>query len=133
VGAAEHIEDWCPVNPHLFRPRVDYLLRVRGSSMCDAGILDGDLPAVHTTSEVHDGQIVVARLGDEVTVKRLHRHGHGHGSNRLYLLPENPGFEPIPVDLRTQELVIEGLGVGVIRRFASGRTQGTTSVTPGIS
>jgi repressor LexA len=131
ILVAAHIEDWCPVDPDLFRPRADYLLRVRGNSMCDAGILDGDLLAVHSTSEVHDGQIVVARLSDEVTVKRLHR--HVHGADRAYLLPENPSFEPILVDLRTQELVIEGLGVGVIRRFASGRTQGTTSVTPGIS
>jgi repressor LexA len=131
ILAAAHIEDSCPVNPDLFRPRADYLLQVRGDSMRDAGILDGDLLAVHATSEVYDGQIVVARLGDEVTVKRLHRLGNGSG--RLYLLSENPSFEPIPVDLRTQELVIEGLGVGVIRRFASGRTQGMTSVTPGIS
>ncbi|MFB1490001.1 MULTISPECIES: transcriptional repressor LexA [unclassified Thiocapsa] len=131
ILAAAHIEDWCPVNPDLFRPRADYLLRVRGSSMCNAGILDGDLLAVHIASEVYDGQIVVARFGDEVTVKRLRQ--HGQGADRVYLLPENPSFEPIPVDLRTQEFVIEGLGVGVIRRFASGRTQGTTSVTPGIS
>ncbi|RKT44822.1 transcriptional repressor LexA [Thiocapsa rosea] len=129
ILAAAHIEDSCPVNPDLFYPRADYLLRVLGSSMCDAGILDGDLLAVHTTSEVFDGQIVVARLGDEVTVKRLHRHGTG----RAYLLPENPSFDPILVDLRTQELVIEGLGVGVIRRFASGGSQGMTKVTPGIS
>ncbi|UHD14836.1 transcriptional repressor LexA [Thiocapsa bogorovii] len=131
ILAAAHIEDWCQVNPDLFRPRADYLLRVRGNSMCDACILDGDLLAVHITSEVFDGQIVVARLGDEVTVKRLH--WQGQGANRAYLLPENPSFEPIPVDLRTQQLVIEGLGVGVIRRFAGGRTQGTTSVTPGIN
>ncbi|QVL48108.1 MAG: transcriptional repressor LexA [Thiocapsa sp.] len=131
ILAAAHIEDLCPINPDLFHPRADYLLRVRGSSMRDAGILDGDLLAVHATSQVCDGQIVVARLGDEVTVKRLRR--HGNGSDRVYLLPENPSFEPISVDLRTQELVIEGLGVGVLRCFASGKAQGTTSVTPGMS
>ncbi|WP_093031565.1 transcriptional repressor LexA [Thiocapsa roseopersicina] len=131
ILAAAHIEDSCPVNPDLFHPRADYLLRVRGSSMRDAGILDGDLLAVHATSEARDGQIVVARLGDEVTVKRLRR--EGNGSDRVYLMPENPSFEPIPVDLRTQDLVIEGLVVGLLRRFASGKAQGTTSVTPGIS
>ncbi len=131
ILAAAHIEDLCPINPDLFHPRADYLLRVRGSSMRDAGILDGDLLAVHATSQVRDGQIVVARLGDEVTVKRLRR--HGNGSDRVYLLPEHPSFEPIPVDLRTQELVIEGVGLGVLRFFASGEAQGTTSVTPGMS
>ncbi|HSO82005.1 transcriptional repressor LexA [Thiocapsa sp.] len=131
ILAAAHIEDSCPVSPDLFHPGADYLLRVRGSSMRDAGILDGDLLAVHATSEARDGQIVVARLGDEVTVKRLRR--EGNGSDRVSLLPENPSFEPILVDLRTQELVIEGLVVGLLRRFASGKAQGTTSVTPGIS
>jgi len=78
--------------------------------MRDAGILDGDLLAVHRTPEARDGQIVVARLDDEVTVKRFKRRRH-----LVSLLPENPEFEPIQVDLRRQELVIEGLGVGVIR------------------
>jgi len=78
--------------------------------MRDAGILDGDLLAVHRTPEARDGQIVVARLDDEVTVKRFQRRRH-----LVSLLPENPEFEPIQVDLRRQELVIEGLGVGVIR------------------
>lgn len=118
ILAAAHVEDVCPVDPDLFHPRADYLLRVCGSSMRDAGILDGDLLAVRATSQVRDGQIVVARLGDEVTVKRLRR--HGDGSEQVSLLAENPSFEPIPVDLRTQDLVIEGLGVGVLRRFASG-------------
>jgi repressor LexA len=113
ILAAPHIEDYCPINPRLFRPHADYLLRVRGSSMCDAGILDGDLLAVHATSEVENGQIVVARLGDEVTVKRLRR--QAHVTDQIELLPENPRFEPIHVDLRTQELVIEGIGVGVLR------------------
>lgn len=131
ILADAHIEDSCPVNPDLFCPRADYLLRVRGSSMCDAGILDGDLLAVHATSQASDGQIVVARLGDEVMVMRLRR--QGNGSDRVCPTSENPSFEPIPVDLRTQDLVVEGLGVGLLRRFASGKAQGTTSVTPGIS
>jgi repressor LexA len=113
ILAAPHVEDYCRINPDLFRPRADYLLRVRGSSMRDAGILDGDLLAVHSTSDVRDGQIVVARLGDEVTVKRLRR--HARWTYRVHLLAENPSFEPIQVDLREQELVIEGLGVGVLR------------------
>ena len=131
ILAAAHIEDACPANPDLFRPRADYLLRVSGSSMRDAGILDGDLLAVHATSEVGDGQIVVARLGDDVTVKRLHR--DARWSYRVHLVPENPSFEPILVDLREQALIIEGIGVGVIRRFADSPIQGMTSVTPGIS
>ncbi|MEO2090780.1 MAG: transcriptional repressor LexA [Gemmataceae bacterium] len=87
-----------------------YALEVKGDSMIDAGILDGDLLAVHRTPEAHNGQIVVARLDDEVTVKRFSRNRH-----LVSLLPENPDFQPILVDLRHQELVIEGLGVGVIR------------------
>jgi repressor LexA len=113
ILAAPHVEDYCPVNPDLFRPRADYLLRVRGSSMRDAGILDGDLLAVHATPEVPSGRIVVARLGDEVTVKRLRR--HARWAYRVQLLPENPSFEPIQVDLREQDLIIEGMGVGVLR------------------
>jgi repressor LexA len=80
-------------------------------SMRDVGIVDGDLLAVHTTREARNGQIVVARLGDEVTVKRFKREG-----NRVWLLAENPEFAPIEVNLKEQELVIEGLSVGVIRR-----------------
>ena len=110
VLAEQHIDRHCPVPPELFSPRADYLLRVRGMSMRDAGILDGDLLAVHRTTEVRNGQIVVARLHDEVTVKRLDRQGH-----RLRLLPENDEFAPIEVDLRREPLEIEGLGVGVIR------------------
>ena len=97
-----------PVN--LFSPRADYLLKVRGMSMKDIGIMDGDLLAVHKTVEVRNGQIVVARLQDEVTVKRLHRQGH-----RVQLLPENDEFQPIEVDLRHDPLDIEGIGVGVLR------------------
>jgi repressor LexA len=113
ILAQEHIDDHHRLDPGLFRPRADYLLRVHGSSMREAGILDGDLLAVHRTSEASNGQIVVARLGDEVTVKRFRRHGRWR--HRVQLLPENPDFGPIQVDLRDQELVIEGLGVGVLR------------------
>lgn len=113
ILAEEHIEEYQPLDPALFRPRADYLLRVRGSSMRDAGILDDDLLAVHRIEEARNGQIVVARLDDEVTVKRFHR--HARWPHRVQLLPENPAFEPIEVDLREQALVIEGRGVGVLR------------------
>jgi repressor LexA len=98
------------IDPALFKPRADYLLKVRGMSMRDAGILDGDLLAVQRTSEARSGQIVVARLRDEVTVKRFKRQG-----SRVQLLPENPDFEPIEVDLRRTPLAIEGVAVGIIR------------------
>ncbi len=110
ILAEAHIQGRYQVDPALFSPRADYLLRVRGLSMRDAGILDGDLLAVHRTSEVRSGQIVVARVGDEVTVKRLRRKG-----SRVELLPENPDFEPIVIDLRDTSLEIEGLAVGLIR------------------
>jgi repressor LexA len=110
ILAEQHIEDHYSLDPRLFTPAPDYLLRVHGQSMRDAGILDGDLLAVHRTPEARNGQIVVARLEDEVTVKRFRRRG-----NRVTLLPENPDFEPILVDLRHEPLVIEGIGVGVIR------------------
>jgi repressor LexA len=113
ILAAEHVEDRYPVEPGLFRPSADYLLRVRGSSMRDAGILDGDLLAVHAAQEADNGQIVVARLGDEVTVKRFRR--HARWSHRVQLLPENPAFQPIAIDLREQELTIEGIAVGLLR------------------
>jgi len=110
ILAEAHIQGRYQLDPNLFTPRADYLLRVRGLSMRDAGILDGDLLAVHRTHEARSGQIVVARLHDEVTVKRLKRRG-----NSVQLLPENPDFKPIEVDLRRDELAIEGIGVGVIR------------------
>jgi len=113
ILAAQHVEDRYRINPDLFRPRADYLLRVRGSSMRDAGILDADLLAVHAVPEAASGQIVVARLNDEVTVKRLHR--HARWTHRVQLLAENPEFPPIAVDLRAQELIIEGIAVGVLR------------------
>jgi repressor LexA len=109
--AIEHIEAEYRVDPHLFKPRADYLLRVHGESMIDAGIFDGDCLAVHHTTEAANGQIVVARLDDdEVTVKRFRRRG-----NRVELLSANSEFAPIEVDLRQQSLTIEGLGVGIIR------------------
>ena len=109
--AVEHIEDTCAVPPSLFSPAADFLLRVQGDSMTGAGILDGDLLAVHKTADARDGQIVVARIEDEVTVKRLQR----TRPDQVLLLPENEDFDPIEVDLRRQQLVIEGLSVGVIR------------------
>ncbi len=110
ILAQENIENEYRVDPSLFSSRPHYLLRVEGSSMRDAGIMDGDLLAVQRTPEAQNGQIVVARLDDEVTVKRFKRSGH-----QVSLLPENSEFQPIQVDLRHQELVIEGLGVGIIR------------------
>jgi repressor LexA len=110
ILAEQHIESHYQIDPALFRPRADYLLRVRGSSMRDAGILDGDLLAVHRTREPRSGQIVVARINDEVTVKRFRRQG-----GLVQLTPENPDFKPISVDLKREAFVIEGIGVGVIR------------------
>ena len=114
ILAEEHLQGSYQVDPNLFTPRADYLLRVRGMSMRDAGILEGDLLAVHKTQEARTGQIVVARLADEVTVKRLRRRG-----NAVQLLPENPDFEPIEVDARSEALSIEGVAVGVIRNGKS--------------
>ncbi|WP_434771328.1 transcriptional repressor LexA [Pseudomonas entomophila] len=111
ILAQQHIEQSCNINPAFFHPRADYLLRVHGMSMKDVGIYDGDLLAVHTCREARNGQIVVARIGDEVTVKRFKREG-----TKVWLLAENPDFAPIEVDLKDQDLVIEGLSVGVIRR-----------------
>ncbi len=111
ILAQQHVEESCQISPAFFHPRADYLLRVHGMSMKDIGIYDGDLLAVHTTREARNGQIVVARVGDEVTVKRFKRDG-----KKVWLLAENPEFAPIEVDLEHQELVIEGLSVGVIRR-----------------
>jgi repressor LexA len=110
ILAEENIEDRANVDAKLFQPHADYLLRVRGHSMRDAGILDGDLLAVHRVSEAANGQIVVARIENDVTVKRWSRRG-----NIVRLLAENPEFEPIEVDLRRTPLEIEGVGVGIIR------------------
>lgn len=114
ILAQEHVEDHYPMDPGLFHPRADYLLRVHGLSMRDAGILDGDLLAVHRSPEAANGQVVVARLEDEVTVKRFQRDGH-----EVRLLPENPEFKPIIVDLRQQAIEIEGIAVGILRNGRS--------------
>lgn len=110
ILALENIENHCRIDPDFFSPRADYLLRVRGMSMKDIGILDGDLLAVHRTSEARNGQVVVARIDDEVTVKRFHKQGR-----KVSLIAENPEFAHIEIDLGEQELIIEGLSVGVIR------------------
>ncbi len=110
ILAEEHIERRYKIDPNLFSPKPHYLLRVEGMSMKNAGILDGDLVAVHRTSEIRSRQIIVARLDDEVTVKRYRQEG-----TVVWLLPENEDFEPIKVDLTSQSLVIEGVVVGVIR------------------
>ncbi len=111
IMSDEHIEEYLPIKPDLFYPHADYLLRVKGMSMRDVGILDGDLLAVHATQDVQSNQIVVARVDDEVTVKRFRQRG-----NIVTLLPENDEFEPIRVDLREQDFAIEGVYVGVLRR-----------------
>lgn len=113
ILAEEHIEDYCEIPARFFHPRVDFFLQVRGMSMKDAGILDGDLLAVHKTDRVNNGDIIVARIDEEVTVKRLKR---DRSKQYIELLPENDEFEPIKVDLREQQFAIEGLSVGVIRR-----------------
>jgi len=110
ILAEEHIETHYKIDRALFNPKPHYLLRVQGMSMRDAGILDGDLVAVHRTPEVRSRQIVVARVEDEVTVKRYRQDG-----SVVWLLPENDEFEPIQVDLNEQTMVIEGVVVGVIR------------------
>lgn len=112
--AEENVQARVQVDPNLFTPRADYLLRVRGLSMRDAGILEGDLLAVHRTAEARSGQMIVARIGDEVTVKRFRRRGH-----LVQLLPENPEFETIEVDLRRESFAIEGVAVGVVRNGKS--------------
>jgi len=110
ILAEEHIEAHYQIDPKLFASTPHFLLRVQGMSMRDAGILDGDLVAVHRSPEVRNRQIVVARLEDEVTVKRYRQEGH-----QVWLLPDNPEFDPIEVDLREQALMIEGVVVGVVR------------------
>ena len=110
ILAVENVQARYPLDASLFSPRADFLLRVRGLSMLNAGILDGDLLAVHRCAEAHNGQIVVARLDDEVTVKRYRRKGE-----TVELIAENPDFSPIIVDTRLQALAIEGIAVGLIR------------------
>lgn len=114
ILATEHIETRYQLDPGLFNPRPHYLLRVHGMSMRDAGILDGDLVAVCHLPDVRNGQIVVARLDEEVTIKRYRQSG-----STVFLLPHNPDYETIQVDLRVQSLIIEGVVVGVIRNGVS--------------
>lgn len=110
ILAVENVQGRYAVDASLFKPRADFLLRVRGLSMINAGIMEGDLLAVHRCGEAHNGQIVVARLDDDVTVKRFRQHG-----SVVELAAENPDFEPIIVDTRIQPLAIEGVVVGLIR------------------
>jgi len=116
ILAQEHVEATYAIDPALFSIQPDYLLKVRGLSMRDAGILDGDLLAVKQADEARNGQIVVARIGNEVTVKRFRRHAD---RGMIELLPENPDFQPILVDARSEEFALEGIGVGLIRKTAS--------------
>jgi len=110
ILAQEHVEEHYKMDGNLFHPAADYLLRVNGESMKDIGIMDGDLLAVHQTTDVRNGQVVVARVEDDVTVKRFKREG-----NIVYLQAENEAFEPITVDLANQQFNIEGIAVGIIR------------------
>src|SRR6202167_6636468 len=113
--AEEHILEHLQIDPAVFHPRPHYLLKVVGMSMKDAGILDGDLVAVHRTSEVRNRQIIVARLENEVTVKRYKQEG-----NMVWLLRDNAEFEPIRIDLAHESMLIAGVVVGVLRRGVSG-------------
>lgn len=110
ILAQEHVEETYKIDGSLFHPEADYLLRVNGESMKDIGILDGDLLAVHQTTDVQNGQVIVARVDEDVTVKRFKRDG-----NIVYLHAENESFEPIKVDLANQHFNVEGIAVGVIR------------------
>ena len=113
ILAQEHIENRFKCDPAMFHPRADFLLRVKGESMKNIGIMDGDLLAVHKTDQVHNGQVVVARVDEDVTVKRFERKG-----SEILLHAENDSFSPIKVDLASQFFTIEGLAVGVIRDSA---------------
>lgn len=110
--AQEHIEDYCDLSASFFAPPAHYLLQVCGDSMINAGIFDGDLLAVHSTTDVKEGQIAVVRIDDEVTVKRWKR----VSATRVDLTAENDDFAPIEIDLSAQSVFVEGISVGVIRR-----------------
>jgi repressor LexA len=110
ILAAEHVECHYKIDPTLFKPNADFLLRVEGMSMKDIGIMDGDILVVHRTTEVHNGQVVVARVDEDVTVKRFEKRG-----SQVLLHAENEAFSPIKVDLASQPFNIEGIAVGVIR------------------
>lgn len=114
ILALENMLGRYPVDPNLFNPRADYLLQVRGLSMRDEGILDGDWLVVHKTTEAKSGQLVVARVGNDVTVKRLRLRGH-----KAELIPANPDYQTLHIDLQRDTLAIEGIAVGVIRNLAS--------------
>lgn len=111
ILAQEHVEEYCEIPANWFKPDADFLLEVQGESMINIGIMDGDLIAVHKTETARNGQIIVARVEDEVTVKRFQKNRH-----KVTLLPENDDFEPIEVNLKETNFTIEGLYVGVIRR-----------------
>lgn len=113
--AIENVQERYQVDPEMFSPRADFLLRVRGLSMCGIGIMDGDLLAVHRTDVATNGQVVVARLHDEVTVKRWQRQG-----NMVELRSENSEFPPIEIDIQRQEVAVEGIAVGLIRQGRAG-------------
>jgi repressor LexA len=110
ILAQEHVESHCKIDPLMFKPAADFLLRVNGMSMKDIGIMDGDLLAVHRTQIAENGQVIVARVDDNVTVKRLEKAGR-----KVLLHAENEAFLPIEVDLENESFNIEGLAVGVIR------------------
>ncbi len=112
ILAQEHIEERLDMPAQTFSPAADYFLQVHGDSMIKVGIFDGDLLAVHRTSEARENQIVIARIEDEVTVKRLHR----PDARTVHLLPENDDYQPIVINLKEQPLEIEGISVGVVRR-----------------
>ncbi len=111
--SASDIQGHCQIPPEFFSPKADYFLRVQGESMIEAGIMDGDLIAVHHQETANNGEIIVARVDDEVTVKTLKK---GRSAKNLTLLPENADYEPIEIDLSAQAFSIEGIMVGVIRR-----------------
>ncbi|MDN3378525.1 MULTISPECIES: transcriptional repressor LexA [unclassified Pseudoalteromonas] len=110
ILAQQHVESHCQIDPLMFKPAADFLLRVQGMSMKDIGIMDGDLLAVHKTQVAENGQVVVARVDDDVTVKRLEKAGR-----KVLLHAENEEFSAIEVDLEHESFNIEGLAVGVIR------------------
>jgi repressor LexA len=111
--AEESIADYCDIPRDMFSPQADYLLTVKGTSMIDVGIFEDDLLAVHKTNRANNGDIVVARIDDEVTVKRLET---SRSKYKVTLIAENPDFSPIEVDMRNSDFAIEGISVGVIRR-----------------
>jgi len=112
ILAIENIEDYLEVPPDIFHPRADFLLKVQGMSMKNIGIIDGDLLVVHKTNTAENGEVVVARIEDEVTVKRLKTNSTAY---EIMLMPENDDLDPILVDLRDQNFVIEGVSVGILR------------------